>query len=172
MSLRDQSLNSSDNSSSVVSFSNKNKLCSFLGQVGLTFEQEEEAIKLCNDHLVCSVADLVLIHKRGELRDLFPALGLHARITAALDGYSIDVKPSPELWEKTKSPSVSQSDEDGVNQTERGRERPGLGIEEIEHVVRDWYGRTTGRIHRFAQENHCASCAADDDKEKKSIVFV
>lgn len=140
----------------------------FMCQIELSQSQEKEALRLCKVHHISSVADLVLIYKRGELRDLFPPLGLHARVEAQLAELSVPLAKSCLLDTSTTStiPSTVSDDEithsckrihqDSSSRHNKGQRR-NVDMEDLGRLVRDWFGRTSRKLRRFAEDHRCSA---------------
>ena len=130
----------------------------FLRQIGLSTSQEEEALASCRQHLVSSAADLALIYNRGELKDLFPQLGLHARIEARLKQRSVALAKTC-LLDTTASTITSANDhddDDDNDDTELRRDAEKADNEvRLESLVRDWFYRTKRKVIRFVNEHRC-----------------
>jgi len=130
----------------------------FLRQIGLSTSQEEEALASCRQHLVSNAADLVLIYKRGELKDLFPQLGLHARIEARLKQRSVALAKTC-LLDTTASTITSANDygdDDDNDDAELRRDAEKADNEvRLESLVRDWFYRTKRKVIRFVNEHRC-----------------
>ena len=136
-----------------------------LRQIGLSTSQEEEALASCRQHLVSSAADLVLIYKRGELKDLFPQLGLHARIEARLKQRSVALAKTC-LLDTTASTITSANDHDDddddddndndVAELRRDTEKADNEVR-LESLVRDWFHRTKRKVIRFVNEHRCST---------------
>ena len=77
----------------------------------------------CRQHFVRSAADLVLIYKRGELKDLFPQLGLHARIEAKMKQRSVALAKTCLLDTTTSTiSSCDKSEEEGDDDDADGKD--------------------------------------------------
>ena len=133
----------------------------FLRQIGLSTSQEEEALASCRQHLVSSAADLALIYNRGELKDLFPQLGLHARIEARLKQRSVALAKTC-LLDTTASTITSANDDDDDDDdnndaelnVRRDAEKADNEVR-LESLVRDWFYRTKRKVIRFVNEHRC-----------------
>ena len=149
---------------------NNNSAEAFLRQIGLTKSQEGEALASCRQHLVSSAADLVLIYKRGELKDLFPQLGLHARIEAQMKQRSVTLAKTCLLdtTASTLSSNISEEDIDadvvkdtrftGTRFTSHREERDAAESNseiKLEKLVTDWFERTKRKAIFFINEHRC-----------------
>ena len=153
--------------------SNNNSAEAFLRQIGLTRSQEDEAMASCQQHFVRSAADLVLIYKRGELKDLFPQLGLHARIEAKMKQRSVALAKTCLLDTTASTISCDKSedaadDADGkdiptrstdVDTTKQAKVRGVANSDneiKLEKLVRDWFERSKRKAICFLNEHRCS----------------
>ena len=142
----------------------------FIRQADLTAAQEEEALRRCKVHLISSVTDLLLIYKRGELRDLFPPLGLHARMEAqlAIRSTSIPIAKSCLPVVDTMSMNVISTDDEPIPiDSSRGTdhdysrdsqgERKRKDDEELGRLMKEWFGRNARKFRSFVIEHRCSA---------------
>ena len=153
--------------------SNNNSAEAFLRDIGLTRSQEDEATASCRQHFVRSAADLVLIYKRGELKDLFPQLGLHARIEAKMKQRSVALAKTCLLDTTASTISSCEKSEDADDDvdgkdistrsmdgditkqaTKKGAANSNSDIK-LEKLVRDWYERSKRKAICFLNEHRC-----------------
>ena len=153
--------------------SNNNSAEAFLRDIGLTRSQEDEATASCRQHFVRSAADLVLIYKRGELKDLFPQLGLHARIEAKMKQRSVALAKTCLLDTTASTISSCEKSEDADDDvdgkdistrsmgdditkqaTKEGAANSYSDIK-LEKLVRDWYERSKRKAICFLNEHRC-----------------
>ena len=148
--------------------SNDNSAEAFLREIGLTRSQEDEAMASCRQHFVRSAADLVLIYKRGELKDLFPQLGLHARIEAQMKQRSVALAKTCLLDTTASTISSCDKSEDADDiagkdtRIPTGRSTRSMDVDttkqakkkgdaqtnseiKLEKLVKDWFERTKGK---------------------------
>lgn len=161
---------------SASGISNHNSAEAFLREIGLTRSQEDEAMASCRQHFVRSAADLVLIYKRGELKDLFPQLGLHARIEAQMKQRSVTLAKTCLLDTTASTISSCDKSEDAddaagkdtriptgtrpmdVDTTKQVKTKGDAQTNseiKLEKLVKDWFERTKRKAICFLNEHRC-----------------
>ena len=156
--------------------SNDNSAQAFLREIGLTRSQEDEAMASCRQHFVRSAADLVLIYKRGELKDLFPQLGLHARIEAQMKQRSVALAKTCLLDTTASTISSCDKSEDAddnagkdtriptstrsmdVYTTKQAKTKGDAKTNseiKLEKLVKDWFERSERKAICFLNEHRC-----------------
>ena len=124
----------------------------FVHDIDLTPSQEEEALRLCKVHLISSVEDLLLIYKRGELRVLFPPLGLHAKVEAKLAVRSASIPLATACL-----PIVDTMPERDVSVATKQDEEKRTENNDLRRQLKEWFGRNAKRVRRFVAEHQCSA---------------
>lgn len=121
-------------------------------------------------HIAANLA--FIIYKRGDLKDLFPQLGLHARIKAQMKRRSVALVNTC-LLDTTASTVSSNSLEDDGNAAKMGKESGTTEADatiratgrvtgeknsdkKLKKLVRDWFERTKRKATCFLNEHRCS----------------